>query len=55
MHVYAESEEEAKALENDLKDFVIMKYGQGVYPRAASLSNLVRRYGNSSIINNFIR
>ena len=55
LHVYAESEQEAQELENDLRDFVVEKYSQGVYPRAAALSALVKRYGSSSIVNNFIR
>ena len=55
LYVYAEDEQEAKALEHDLLDFVNDKYNQGVYPRAAALSNLVRRYGGSTIVNNFIQ
>ena len=55
LHVYAENQQEAEALENALKDLVIDKYGQGVYIRAASLTRLVQQYGKSTIINNFIR
>ena len=55
LHVYADSAQEAERLENDLKDFVIEKYNQGVYPRAAALSKLITQYGNSAIVNAFIR
>ena len=55
LHVYAESEEEAKAFEQELLNFVKKKYEQGIYPRAAALSNLVKRYGDSMLVNNFIR
>lgn len=55
LHVYAESDDEAKALEADLLEFVKNKYNQGVYPRAASLSRLVKQYGNSAIVNAFIK
>ena len=55
LHVYAESEQEARELENDLLDFIKDKYSQGVYPRAAALSALVKRYGSSAIVNNFIQ
>ena len=53
--VYAESDEEVKELEKELKEFVKKKYSQGVYPRAASLTNIIRQYGNNAIINSFIR
>lgn len=55
LHVYAESDDEAKALEADLLEFVKNKYNRGVYPRAASLSRLVKQYGNSAIVNAFIK
>lgn len=55
LHIYAESQQEANELQDTLRNFVIDKYSQGVYPRASSLSNLVKRYGNSAIINNFIK
>lgn len=55
MHIYAASEQEAKNLENDLKDFMIHKYGQHIYPRAAALSNLLKQYGDSFIVNNFLK
>ena len=53
--IYAESEQEAHELEAALKDFMIEKYSQHVYPRAAALTNLLKRYGNNVIVNNFIR
>jgi hypothetical protein len=55
LHVYAQDQQEAQELENALRDFVIEKYGQAVYVRAASLTKLVKQYGKSPIVNNFIR
>lgn len=55
LHVYAESENEAKELENDLKEFVKEKYNQGIYPRAASLSRLIKQYGKAALVNAFIK
>lgn len=55
LYVYAESKQEAQELEDALKDFVVEKYGQGVYLRASSITRLVQQYGKSPIVNNFIR
>ena len=55
LQVYAESEEEARQLETDLLEFVKQKYNQGVYPRAASLSRLIKQYGNNALVNAFIK
>jgi hypothetical protein len=55
LQVYAESEEEARQLEADLLEFVQQKYNQGVYPRAASLSRLIKQYGNNAIVSAFIK
>ena len=55
LHVYAESKQEAEELETALREFVVSKYNQQVYIRAAALTNVVRRYGNSPIVNNFIQ
>ena len=55
LQVYAESEEEARQLEADLLEFMKQKYNQGVYPRAASLSRLIKQYGNNAIVNAFIK
>jgi len=55
LHVYAESPEEAIALQNALRDFVVEKYNQGIYPRAASLNSLLQRFGNSMMVNALIK
>lgn len=55
LHVYADSEKEAQALEADLLEFVKQKYDQGIYPRAASLSRLIKQYGNAALVNAFIK
>ena len=53
--VYAESEQEAKALEIEFKEFMRQKYNQDIYVRADKLTNLLRRFGNNPIINNALR
>lgn len=53
--IYAESDEEAKALERDLKEFMQLKYNQDIFVRASRLSNLIRQFGNSMIVNNALR
>ena len=53
--VYAESEQEAKTLEADFKEFVKLKYNQDIYVRAARLSRLLTTYGNNMLVNNALR
>jgi len=53
--VYAETEQEAQELQDALREFAITKYQQGIYPRAASLAKLIRQYGNSTMVNAFIK
>ena len=55
MPVYAESQQEADELQAALNDFVMEKYRQQIYPRAATLTSIVKRYGGSSLVDNFIR
>ena len=55
LHVYAQDDKEAEALEQDLLRFVKDKYDQRIYPRAAAISNLIKRHGNNPIINQFIQ
>ena len=52
--VYADSEEEANALQHDLHDFAMQKYNQHIYPRAEKLSKLIKQFGNSAIVNNYL-
>ena len=49
--IYAADEQEARTLEADFKDFIRQKYNQGIYPRAATLSRLLKQYGNSMLVN----
>lgn len=53
--LYAENEQEAKALEADLKEFIKLKYNQDIFVRASKLSALLKRFGNSTIVNNALR
>ncbi|MBR2266619.1 MAG: hypothetical protein IJ882_08200 [Paludibacteraceae bacterium] len=52
--VYADDEEEVKALQSTLRDFVVQKYNQHIYIRANKLSELLKRYGNNAIVNTFL-
>ena len=49
--IYAADEQETRTLEADFKDFIRQKYNQGIYPRAATLSRLLKQYGNSMLVN----
>ncbi len=53
--VYADSEEEVLALQEELNTFVMNKYKQGIYPRARALSRLLKQYGNSVFVNAFLK
>ena len=53
--LYAETEQEARQLEADLKEFVKTKYSQQVYIRAATLSRLLKQYGNNILVNSFLK
>ena len=53
--IYADSDEEAQALERDFKEFMKLKYSQDIFVRASKLSNLLRQFGNSMIVNNALR
>lgn len=55
LHVYAESEQEAKELEGALSDFIIDKYNQHIYPRANTLSRLIKQYGNNALVNAYLK
>jgi len=52
--VYAETQAEAQELQETLREFAIKKYNEGVYPRAAKLSSLLKQYGNSAMVAAFI-
>ena len=52
--VYADSDEEMLALQEELNQFVVSKYKQGIYPRARALSRLLKQYGGSALVNAFL-
>ena len=54
-HVYAETDEEAKALQDALYDFVISQYSKGVLVTAARLTDALKRYGKNPIITNYLK
>lgn len=53
--VYAENDAEAQALQQELNQFVTRKYNQGVYVRAGRLASLLNKYGDSAIVNAYIK
>ena len=53
--VYANDEQEVKALQDELNNFVMNKYNQGIVLRAAALTQLLRQYGNSPLVNAFLK
>lgn len=53
--VYANDEQEVKALQDELNKFVMDKYNQGIILRAAALTKLLRQYGNSPLVNAFLK
>jgi len=46
--ICAANEQETKTLETGYKDFMRLKYNQGIYPRAATLSRLLKSYSSVS-------
>lgn len=53
--VYADSEQEVKNLQDELNNFVMNKYNQGVLIRANSMTQLLRRYGDNALVNAFLK
>ena len=53
--VYADNEQEVKNLQDELNNFVMNKYNQGVLIRANSLTQLLRRYGDNALVNAFLK
>lgn len=54
-YVYAETPAEAAVLRAALYDFVTEQYDRGVLVTAERLADLLRRYGRSPIISQFLR
>lgn len=53
--VYADSEQEVNNLQNELNDFVMNKYNQGILVKAENLRGVLQRYGNSGIVSAFLK
>ena len=53
--LYAETEQEAKQLEIDLKEYVKARYNQKIYIRASKISQILKQYGNNIIVNSFLK
>ena len=55
IYVYAESEGEAQTVEKAVKDFVKEKYQKGILVTADKLVAALARFGNSIIVNQFLK
>ena len=55
LFVYADSDDEANALERDLLHFVVDKREQGIVVRADKLSSALVRFKDNVIINNYLK
>lgn len=55
LYVYADTDDEAKSLEDSLLDFVLDKRDQGIAVKASKLSSLLARFKDNVIINNYLR
>lgn len=55
LFVYADSDDEANALERDLLHFVVDKREQGIAVRAGKLSSALARFKDNIIINNYLK
>lgn len=53
--VYADNEDEVSELQKALNAFSVEKYNQHIYPRATSIQRLINQFGNSAIVNNYLR
>ena len=54
-YVYAENEEQIKALQIELNQFVRTKYNSGIVVTAEKLISALRRFGQNFMVNNFLK
>lgn len=54
-YVYAENEDEVKALQRELNSFVRDRYNNGVIVTCSKLTEAIRRFGNNFLVNNFLK
>lgn len=54
-YVYAENEEQAKALQAELNQFVRSKYNSGIIVTADKMINALHRFGHNFMVNNFLK
>lgn len=55
IYVYADSEEKALEVQKAARDFVRERYQKGVLVTADKLLNALLRFGNSIIVNQFLK
>ena len=55
IYVYAESEEKALQVQQAAREFVKERYQKGVLVTADKLLNALVRFGNSMIVNQFLK
>lgn len=49
--VYANNEQETESLQLELNKFVKEKYNQGILVKAATLTAVLQKYGNNTLVN----
>lgn len=54
-YVYAENEEQIKALQTEFNQFIRSKYNSGIIVTAEKLISALRRFGQNFMVNNFLK
>lgn len=55
IYLYAESEQEAQEATQAAYDFVKNNYNNGVLVTARKFTDIIRKWGNSPLVRNFIK
>lgn len=55
IYLYAESEQEAQEATQAAYDFVKNNYNNGVLVTARKFTDIIRKWGNSQLVRNFIK
>lgn len=55
IYVYADSEEKALEVQKAARDFVRERYQNGILVTADKLMNALRKFGNSIMVNQFLK
>lgn len=55
IYLYAENEQEAQEATQAAYDFVKNNYNNGVLVTARKVTDIIRKWGNNSLVRNFIK